>query len=186
MFRDEPAIPDGPETTRLRALVLATLVLVSLAPGATAGEAPWTADAIQRLRRVSDPQVSPDGRWVAYVSHESGAPEIYVHSFPTAGARARVSTEGGLSPRWSRDGRELFYWAGTPTTRLMSVDIPANDALRPGAPRQVFQQLVGTTWDVTPDRDRFLIELTASREGVRLATVTNWFEELRRRAPTGR
>ncbi len=131
-------------------------------------------------------EISPDGRWVAYVSHESGAPEIYVHSFPTAGARIRVSTEGGGSPRWSRDGRELFYWAGTPTTKLMAVEIPGGDALRPGPPKQVFRQLVGTTWDVTPDRDRFLIELTSSTEGVRLATVTNWFEELKRRAPAGK
>jgi Tol biopolymer transport system component len=128
-------------------------------------------------------EISPNGRWVAYVSTESGAPEVYVHAFPAAGARTRVSTEGGQGPRWSHDGRELFYWTGTPSTRLMSVDMPADDALRPGPPKLVFQSLSGTTWDVTPDRGRFLIELTASRDGVRLATVTNWFEELTRRAP---
>jgi serine/threonine-protein kinase len=133
--------------------------------------------------RETQGEISPNGRWVAYVSMESGAPELYVHAFPAAGARTRVSTEGGQSPRWSHDGRELFYWTGAPSTRLMSVDIPADDALRPGPPKLVFQSLSGTTWDVTPDRERFLIELTSTRDGVRLATVTNWFEELRRRAP---
>ncbi len=136
--------------------------------------------------RETQGSISPDGRWVAYVSMESGAPDVYVHAFPVAGARTRVSTEGGQAPRWSSDRRELFYWIGTPSTRLMSVDIPADDALRPGPPKLVFQSLVGTTWDVSPDRNKFLIELTSSREGVRLATVTNWFEELTRRAPAAR
>jgi serine/threonine-protein kinase len=128
-------------------------------------------------------QISPDGRWVAYVSAESGTLEVYVHAFPGGGARTRVSTDGGQRPRWSYDGRELLYWASTPAARLVSVDLPADGSLRIGTPRLQFQNLVGTTWDVTPDRDRFLIELTSSGEGTRLATVTHWFEELRRRAP---
>jgi hypothetical protein len=120
---------------------------------------------------------------VAYVSAESGTLEVYVHAFPGGGARTRVSTDGGQRPRWSYDGRELLYWASTPAARLVSVDLPADGSLRIGTPRLQFQNLVGTTWDVTPDRDRFLIELTSSGEGTRLATVTHWFEELRRRAP---
>lgn len=116
MFRDEPAIPDGPETTRLRALVLATLVLVSLAPGATAGEAPWTADAIQRLRRVSDPQVSPDGRWVAYVVEELApggahrASAIWRVSVET-GEASRLTGGAGRDecPRWSPDGGRIAF-----------------------------------------------------------------------------
>ena len=133
--------------------------------------------------REAQGQISPNGRWVAYVSMESGGPEVYVHAFPTAGARTRVSTDGGQHPRWSEDDRELLYWAGTPSTRLVSVDILPDDALRPSVPKLVFQSLVGTTWDVTPDKNRFLIELTSTREGVRFAMVTNWFEELKRRAP---
>ena len=126
-------------------------------------------------------QFSPDGQRVAYVSQESGAFEVYVRAFPAGGARVQVSTDGGSAPRWSPDGRDLLYWAGTPTTRLMSVAIPADGGTRLAAPTLVFQTLVGTTWDVTPSKDRFLIELSTRADGTRLAIVTNWFEELRRR-----
>jgi serine/threonine-protein kinase len=128
-------------------------------------------------------QISPDGRWIAYTSAESGTLEIYLHAFPIAGAKVRVSTEGGQRPRWSQNGRDLYYWAGTPMTRLTSVEIPAANPLQVGTPKVVFQNLVGTTFDVTPDANRFLIELSARSDGTRLATVTNWFEELLRRAP---
>ncbi len=126
-------------------------------------------------------QISPDGRWVAYTSFESGAADVYVHAFPVGGAKVRISTDGGLRARWARSSRELFYWGNVAGSRLMSVEIPADAVPRPGPPRLLFPLLVGTTWDVTPDRDRFLIELVP--RGVRIATVTNWFEELRRRAP---
>jgi Tol biopolymer transport system component len=128
-------------------------------------------------------QVSPDGRWVAYQSNESGTWEIYVQPFPGPGPKVRISTEGGQSPRWSRHGRELLYWANNPTSRLTAVAIPPGPVLNPGAPNQVFQLLSGTTWDVTPDPDRLLVELTSDRSGTKIATVTDWFEELRRRAP---
>jgi serine/threonine-protein kinase len=131
-------------------------------------------------------QISPDGKWVAYTSLESGNAEVYLHAFPGGGARVRVSTDGGVRPRWSRDGRDLLYWAGNPNTRLMSVAIPADGAMRLATPALVFQTLVGTTWDVTPSKERFLIELSSRGEGTRLALVTNWFEELRRRAPVKR
>ena len=78
----------------------------------------------------ADGQFSPDGRWVAYTSMESGTLEIYLHAYPPGGAKLRVSTEGGQRVRWARDGRELFYWAGLPPTRFMVVDIPAKDALK--------------------------------------------------------
>jgi hypothetical protein len=113
---------------------------------------------------------------------ESGAPEIYLHGFPVAGARVPVSLDGGARPRWSRDGRELFYWSGTPGTRLMSVSIPAGDARQTGEPKLVFQRVVGTTFDVTPDKDKLLIELTTREDGTRLDFVTNWFEELKTKA----
>jgi serine/threonine-protein kinase len=128
-------------------------------------------------------QVSPDGRWVAYESAESGTREVYVQPFPGAGAKVRISTQGGWTTRWSRDGRELYYWGNQPTSRFMAVAIPPDATLRPGTPQELFQVLSGTTWDVTPNRDRFLIELTAGGGGSTIATVTDWFEELRRRAP---
>jgi serine/threonine protein kinase/Tol biopolymer transport system component len=128
-------------------------------------------------------QVSPDGKWVAYQSAESSNWEIYVQPFPGPGGKVRISAQGGTAPRWARSGRELFYWGNSPTSRLMTVEIPPDSALRPGAPQELFQLLSGTTWDVSPDRDRFLVELTSSGNGATIATVTDWFEELARRAP---
>jgi Tol biopolymer transport system component len=154
--------------------------VVALPSGGTPGVGRPLHDAASAER---DAQVSPDGRWVAYQSIESGGWEIYVQPFPGPGAKVRISTQGGTRPRWSRTGRELLYWATLPTTRLTSVAIPPGQALSPGAPRELFQLLVGTTWDVTPDPDRFLVELPLSGSGTIFAAVTDWFEELRRRAP---
>ena len=94
-----------------------------------------------------------------------------------AGARTRLSVDGGQRPRWARNGKELLFWSGQPATRLMSAAIPNGDASRAATPVQVFSSVVGTTWDVTNDPDKFLVELTAAG-GVKLATVTNWFGEL--------
>ena len=129
-----------------------------------------------------DAEISPDGKWVAYVSLESGPAEIYVHAFPNASARVRVSTNGGLWPRWSRDGRELYYFEGIPANRLMSVAIPADGSMRLPAPKLVFTTFVGTTWDTTSTKDRFLVELTTRSEGTQLAIIANWFEELKQKA----
>jgi Tol biopolymer transport system component/predicted Ser/Thr protein kinase len=82
-------------------------------------------------------QLSPDGRWLAYTSTESGATQIVVQSFPDLSRDKRqVSTTGGYEPRWRGDGRELFYLA--PDGALMALDVPAGDALEPGAPRKLF------------------------------------------------
>ena len=66
-------------------------------------------------------RISPDGRWVAYASDESGVWEVYVQSFPTPGAKQIISVHGGAEPVWRRDGRELYYLAADRT--LMSVDV---------------------------------------------------------------
>ena len=85
--------------------------------------------------RVSTPRVSPDGRWIAYVSNTSGQNEVYVIPFPESGRRVTVSTNGGNSPVWSRDGHELFYVSDD---RMMSVAIETVDGFRPGTPRELF------------------------------------------------
>jgi hypothetical protein len=131
----------------------------------------------------TDAQVSPDGRWIAYESTESGGIEVYVQPFPGPGPKTRISLDGGSTPRWSKDGRELFYWARVPIAKLIAVDVVTSPEFRAGAPRELFQQPSTTTWDITPDRNRFLVELSARSGGSTLAIVTNWFEELRRRAP---
>src|SRR6185436_6091216 len=66
------------------------------------------------------PQLSPDGRWLVYLSDESGAPEVYVRSFPGAGGRVRISADGGTEPRWAREGNRIFYRTGR---RLMAADV---------------------------------------------------------------
>jgi Tol biopolymer transport system component len=131
----------------------------------------------------SQAQFSRDGKWIAYVSTETGIQEIYVVPFPGPGAKTKVSLDGGTFPRWSRDGRELLYWASSPTARLMMVTVATSASFSAGPPKELFRQLLTTTWDVTPDSDRFLVEMSARTGETTLAVVTNWFDELRRRAP---
>jgi Tol biopolymer transport system component len=148
--------------------------------GPTGQPQPVHADA---AGAESDGQVSPDGRWIAYDSSESGGSEIYVQPFPGPGAKTRISLEGGTTPRWSKDGRELFYWARVPVAKLMAIDVVTSPDFRAGTARELFRQPSTTTWDITSDRNRFLVEISSRATGSTLAIVTNWFEELRRRAP---
>jgi Tol biopolymer transport system component len=107
---------------------------------------------------------SPDGRWVAYVSNQSGLNEVYVRGFTTdfssgsasAGGTTLVSQGGGTAPRWRGDGRELFYLA--PNGKMMAVDVKAGQAFDVGTPTALFQIPPGATvGDVTPDGKRFLL-----------------------------
>jgi serine/threonine-protein kinase len=135
-----------------------------------------------------EPVVSPDGRWLAYTSDESGTPEIYVRPFPDAGsARWQVSTAGGSDPLWSHSGRELFYRS--------SQDALTSVAIRPGAtfgfeqPKALFSTSNYLTnapvqsYDVSPDDKRFLLlRATASTERNELIVVQNWTAEMAARA----
>jgi Tol biopolymer transport system component/predicted Ser/Thr protein kinase len=129
----------------------------------------------------SDGQVSPDGRWVAYTSDESGSYQVYVRPFPGPGARTSISIEGGQEPRWSHDGRELFY-RDAGKKQLMAVDIQSNPVFRAGQPRALFE-LRTTSWDVAPDGKRFLVvkEPETAASEAKLEAVVNWFEELRQK-----
>jgi Tol biopolymer transport system component len=97
---------------------------------------------------------SPDGRWVAYQSNESGRPEVYVRPFPSADRKWVVSAEGGVLPVWSRDGRELYYVVPGELT-LMAAAIAPGDEFRASAPRALFKNS-GTVFDVARD-GRFLM-----------------------------
>jgi Tol biopolymer transport system component len=139
-----------------------------------------------------NPQLSPDGRWVAYQSNESGTFEVYVRPFPGPGGKVAISTQGGGNPRWSRAGRELFYQ--DLKNRIMSVEVQTSPAFHAGQPRALFElhgaRSVGSfssEWDVAPDGKRFLVIKTPETQaaGTKLQVVENWFEELRRRIPTG-
>jgi len=81
------------------------------------------------------PAISPDDRYIAYTSTETGNEEVFVESFPPGGGRWQVSTEGGTGPAWSRDGRQLFFASGE---AVMAVDVDARGVFRPGVPRALF------------------------------------------------
>jgi Tol biopolymer transport system component len=125
---------------------------------------------------------SPDGRWIAYTSEESGGEEVYVLPFPLTGERWRVSTAGGADPLWSRDGRELFYRAGG---KVMAVDVRTSPGFRAGTPRELFPDSFAvspnfmTGYSVAADR-RFLFAQPVKPDPPTRAVqvVLNWFSEL--------
>jgi len=130
-------------------------------------------------------EVSPDGRWLAYASMDSGAEEVYVQPFPGPGAKTRISTQGGQTPRWSHNGKEIFYWTYGTDRQLMAVEVQPGPAFRAGIPQPLFKLAAGTTWDVAADGKRFLVEtpLASTAGGQRMEAVVNWFDELTRRIP---
>ena len=118
-------------------------------------------------------EVSPDGRWLAYTSDESGAQEVYVQSFPKPGGKVRISGDGGFGPRWSRGGKELLY--STRGNALVAVPIETGAELRPGAPHKLFtlSDLV-TGGDVTADGERYLISVATEAPHREIQLFLNW------------
>ena len=98
---------------------------------------------------------SPDGRWIAYQSNESGSAQAYLQPFPTTGARVRVSTTTGTLPQWSADGKQIFY--RTSDNHIMVVDMTS--PLRPGVPKELFTQT--GAWTIDPSGQRFLFATSA-------------------------
>ena len=130
----------------------------------------------------SAPAFSPDGRWIAYTSDVSGAQEVYVSPFPGPGPRHSVSVAGGTEPKWSRDGRELFYRRGD---QIMAVGVVTTPDFSAGAPRQLFDASAYDlsqlgNWDVGPD-GRFVMVKGDPSMLRRLELVQNFSEELRQR-----
>jgi dipeptidyl aminopeptidase/acylaminoacyl peptidase len=137
------------------------------------------------------PRFSPDERFIAYVSDESGQREIYVQAFPQGDKKRRVSVNGGIAPRWRADGKELFYVEGE---TLMATPISTSPSLTVGSPQALFMA-PGLAWqtnnflgyDVTPDGRKFVIwepvepdeDDTGSKPVIRV--VENWYEEFRGR-----
>jgi Tol biopolymer transport system component len=134
-----------------------------------------------------NPDLSPDGHWVAYTADDTGRQEIYVASFPDAGPKMTISTDGGTLPRWSRNGRELFYRSGD---KMMAVEIQTVPTFRAGRPKVLFEGSY-RSYDVSADGQRFLMvkppaALQSPPTSDQVTIVFNWFEELRRRAPGGK
>ena len=146
---------------------------------------------VQSTFNEGNPQVSPDGRWLAHQSDESGRVEIYVRPFPDVDSgRWQVSTGGGTGPLWARSGKELFYLG--PSSAVMSVAVAGGSTFRAGNPTRLFEWPYFTgapTYDVSPDGRRFLmIKPIGSPEQTvaptSLIVVQHWFEELKRLVPT--
>jgi serine/threonine-protein kinase len=146
------------------------------------------------------PHLSPDGRWLAYASNETGRQRVYVHSFPTVTGQRAVSPGPGSAPMWSPDGAAIYYLEGS---RLMAVEVTTEPGFSVGPPRELFDApayrwLVGQgrhrNYDIHPDGDRFLVVAgTEASTGVPVVSntlgepyiVTNWFEELKARMGGG-
>jgi eukaryotic-like serine/threonine-protein kinase len=124
-------------------------------------------------------RVSPDGRWLAYVSDESQQREVYVRSFPDGAVKTRISTAGGNQPQWRRDAKELFYIA--PDNTIMAVDVRATaDRLDASRPDPLFaanvdqNKSIRNQYAVSPDGQHFLILSLADRNASPIVAVLNW------------
>jgi eukaryotic-like serine/threonine-protein kinase len=127
-----------------------------------------------------EPQLSPDGHWIAYTSQESGAYEIYAQPFSpgtSAGATGRklISRGGGIHPRWRRDGRALFFAALD--SSLMTVDIETRRGFQAATPRRLFNMpgpITQVDWSLTPDGKRFLFLVRPDDPKEPFTVVLNW------------
>ena len=152
---------------------------------------------LQEDYNETSPQISPDGRWMAYTSDESGENRIYVRPFPEVDKeRWQVSEEGGHSPLWSPDGRELFY---RNDNEVVAVSVDTESSFEYGKREILFRgDYIGLlltdhhTWDIHPDGKRFLMmkpsggEIDSSAAVIprKINIILNWFEELKKKVPT--
>jgi len=139
------------------------------------------------------PEISPDGRWIAYASDESGQSgkhEVLVRPFPGPGGRWKISKEGGSEPIWSKDGKQLFYRMDD---QIWAVNVRTEAGFYADKPRLLMKRGLMTasplrTWDLWPDGQGFLMvkwEESKPQPVMEMILVQNWFEELKRLAPTG-
>jgi Tol biopolymer transport system component len=176
-----------------RTLVLSELALTPLQTGVAAlsVEGDHAKKTLFKEKNLfsNEPRISGDGRWIAYASRESGRCEVYVRSFPEVDrGKLQVSTNGGHSPLWSPDDRELFYRSGDD---VVSVRVETEPTFKPGRQTVLFSGAyvdVGGTdmtyWDISPDGKRFLMMKKPAAEAPRkINIVVNWLEELKRRVP---
>jgi Tol biopolymer transport system component len=127
----------------------------------------------------TSPEVTPDGRWIAYVSDETGRPEVNIRPASGSFEQWQVSTGGGSQPRWRGDSRELYF--ASPDGNLMAVAIETQPVFRPGTPRMLFplperpDRNLPIFEDVTPDGKRFLLNVpVVARSSVGFHVITNW------------
>jgi WD40 repeat protein len=132
--------------------------------------------------------LSPDGRFMAYVSNESGRYDVYARRFPDGGERHLVSTEGGMQPRWSRDGRELFYRGLGEHPKLMTVTVKTGGSFGASVPRPLFDDLyidripcIEAQYDVSAGSQDFIFMENPQETlmPTRLVLIPDWAGELR-------
>ena len=136
------------------------------------------------------PIFSPDGRWLAYQSNESGRNEIYVQPYPGPGGKLMISSEGGAKPLWASDGKELFYRNGD---KMMAARISYRPEFGAAKPVVLFdkhykEDPTGRQYDITTEGRQFVMmeENDQVAAATRLNIVVNWFEELKKKVPTGK
>ena len=140
------------------------------------------------------PALSPDGRWLAYQSDESGQQEIFVVPFPAIDdGKWQISTNGGVDPVWSPDGRDLFYLEIP--SRMMVAEVETDPTFDHRTPTWAFGLTAwdlgggGRRYDLAPDRERFLMrrpegtQTDGDTEFTGMIVVENWFQELTERVP---
>ncbi len=155
-------------------------ILIAPLDDADAGGVPFANEPGSELMA----RFSPDGRWVAYTAEESGRSEIFVRPFPGPGGRWQISRDGGMDPRWSSDGRRIFYRYGRD---LWAVDADAGggDAFRSGTPSRLLQNLPRITltsdYDLMIDDERLLVAETAGGQARpdQITVVVDWLDQLR-------
>jgi serine/threonine protein kinase/Tol biopolymer transport system component len=152
------------------------------------------AQVLRSSVELRNPELSPDGHWLAYESNESGRVEVYVRPFPNVeGGRWQVSTGGGAKPAWSRNGHELFYLAGN---AMMVVAVQTVATFEAGSPAKLFDALdyssvlEGRTYDLSADGKRFLMSKLAaptfsppSSASLHLIVTEHWFDDRKARGP---
>jgi serine/threonine-protein kinase len=133
--------------------------------------------------------LSPDGKYLAYTSNESGRYEVYVRPFGQGSGKWQISTGGGAQPVWERDGKQLFY---RESGNIMGVDVTTQPLFSASTPRVVVPSAMTATlssgldaFDVSPDGHRFLVHQQSSEadQTVQINVILNWNEELKRMAP---
>jgi hypothetical protein len=149
---------------------------------------------LQTPFRESHGQISPDGKWLAYMSSETSRVEVYVRPFPTGAGKWQISTDGGAFPVWRGDGRELFYLSGD-GSKLVAVETRSSGAtFEAGVARELFEERFGSftsggghpysNYAVSADGQRFLVARPVAREAdngpTPIAVVVNWTEGLRK------
>jgi eukaryotic-like serine/threonine-protein kinase len=153
---------------------------------------------IQTPSNDAYPDLSPDGRWLAYASDDGGRSEVYVRPFPGPGGRQQISTSGGTAPAWGKNSRELFYMSPTDesgTIAMMAVDVSTGTPFK-GMPKVLFkgrrvahmQGLRG--YDVTRDGQRFImaqwVDAPPPQPVTEINLVLNWIDELKCNVPSGK